>query len=825
MASGVVPIAWLGILVAACCPAAVSAQTVERGPYLQQTTETGIVVRWRTDTATDTVVRYGDSPLSLDASWTSAQTVIDHVAELNGLTSGTRYYYSIGTASGALAGGDDAHFFVTAPPSGTAQSTRVWVLGDSGAGNDDARAVRDAYLDFTGTRGTDLVLMLGDNAYADGTDAEYETAVFDTYPSVLIQSPLWSALGNHDGHTADSDTQTGPYYDIFSFPTQGESGGIASGTEAYYSFDYANVHFVSLDSYDTDTTPGSPMFDWLAADLGATSQPWIVAFWHHPPYSKGTHDSDTSTTQTRMRVNALPILEAHGVDLVLTGHSHTYERTFLLDSHYGLSDSLGPAMIVDSGDGRPDGDGAYVKPHGSGVAHGGTVYIAAGNASSVDPAPLDHEAMFLSTSQLGSIVLDVDGDRMDVSVVRDDGALLDYFSITKYADTTAPQLIWAKGDDVDTVRLGFSERLDPATAMTVANYAIQGLTLIEATHVGNGSEVVIRADSALVDGAIYALSVDNVTDLAGNSIEASSELDFVFEILYRAEFRNGVSPDSAYNGAADTFVSEFEPANNFALAEDLVVDGDDPPGTDSDQAALLAWDLVGVPATSEVRGAVVNLQIIGTSTNAYDIHAVLRMWNASAATWTEASDGIAWELPGAKGISDRSADSLGTLQSSQTGQVSVALNTAGTAVVQGWIDGSEPNQGIIIADETNTDGLDFLSSETPDLAFRPELVITFTNPPDGDGDGIPDAQDNCSALANPDQRDTNGDGFGNLCDTDIDNDGTIGFSDLAAIKAVFLTNDADADFDGDGVVSFSDLARMKATFLGQPGPSGVAPPN
>ncbi len=94
---------------------------------------------------------------------------------------------------------------------------------------------------------------------------------------------------------------------------------------------------------------------------------------------------------------------------------------------------------------------------------------------------------------------------------------------------------------------------------------------------------------------------------------------------------------------------------------------------------------------------------------------------------------------------------------------------------------------------------------------------------DTDGDGIVDAADNCTLVANADQRDTNGDGFGNVCDTDLDNDGDINFSDVALLKVVFLTADADADFDGNGTVDFGDLARMKATFLGAPGPSGVAP--
>ena len=59
-----------------------------------------------------------------------------------------------------------------------------------------------------------------------------------------------------------------------------------------------------------------------------------------------------------MRANLLPIMEAGGVDLCLTGHSHSYERSFLLDGHYGVQTTLTETMKIDAGDGRPAGKGA-----------------------------------------------------------------------------------------------------------------------------------------------------------------------------------------------------------------------------------------------------------------------------------------------------------------------------------------------------------------------------------------------------------------------------------------------------------------------------------
>ena len=402
--------------------------TVTRGPYLQSGSSSGVVVRWRTNENTDSVVAYGDDPTSLTNVAASSTTTGEHAVRIDGLAAETRYYYAIGSSTAALVGADDDHFFTTAPQAGAARPTRIWVLGDSGTANDNARSVRDAYESFTGSRGTDLWLMLGDNAYSDGTDDEYQRAVFDMYPDTLRNAVLWPTLGNHDGHSADSATQTGPYYDIFTLPTAAEAGGVPSGTEAYYAFDYANVHFVCLDSYDSNPDPNGPMMTWMENDLAATTQPWIVAFWHHPPYSKGSHDSDSEGGLEDMREFALPILESYGVDLVLSGHSHSYERSMLLNGHYGRSGTLTGSMMIDSGDGREGGDGAYLKP---GSTTEGAVYIVAGSSGKTSSAPLDHPAMYISLLELGSVVLDVDDARLEATFLDDAGSERDTFTIRK----------------------------------------------------------------------------------------------------------------------------------------------------------------------------------------------------------------------------------------------------------------------------------------------------------------------------------------------------------------------------------------------------------
>lgn len=414
---------------------AASTATIVRGPYLQNGAPDGVVVRWRTDVATGTRLWIGPDPQNLARVFDDPAATTEHSAEVRGLAAGTRYSYAVGDATAVLAGGDADHWFRTLPPAGPARPVRIWALGDCGTGDATARAVRDAFLRFAQQQSPDVLLMLGDNAYPDGRDSDYQRGVFDTYPAVLRNTLLWSTLGNHDARSASSATQSGVYYDVFDLPAAGEAGGLPSGTEAYYSFDRGHVHFVCLDSHDSDRRAAGAMLTWLAADLASTSARWIVAFWHHPPYTKGTHDSDDPLDSggrlIDMRQRALPILEAGGVDLVLCGHSHVYERSFLLDGHYGFSWQLDPASILDLGDGRVDGDGSYAKPGLGPTAHEGAVYVVTGSAGEVGHGPLDHPVMYVGVRNAGSLVLDIDGDRLQGTFVDAADRIIDRFTVDK----------------------------------------------------------------------------------------------------------------------------------------------------------------------------------------------------------------------------------------------------------------------------------------------------------------------------------------------------------------------------------------------------------
>jgi hypothetical protein len=435
-----------------------------RGPYLQLGTPTSVVVRWRTDLPTDSRVRYGTSPGALNGVASDPLPATDHQVRLSGLSPATRYYYSVGSATQTLSGGVE-DTFLTAPPLGVARQVRIWAFGDAGADDSHAGQFRvvDSYLAYSGGGPADVWLMLGDQAYLLANDQDYQEDFFAIYPGLLRQSVTWPAFGNHEAFSSNSETALGPYYDLFSLPTAGEAGGVPSGTEAYYSFDYANIHFIVLNTEMRDLSRTGPMLTWLRRDLAADARQWTIVTFHRPPYTRGSHNSDNpiddeSTAFQDIRQNILPMLEESGVDLVLTGHSHSYERSYLLDGHYGLSSTFTESMKLDPGDGSPDGDGAYLKTDDIAAdAHDGTVYAVVGTGGQNLGGTLDHPAMVASVGDFaGSLLIDISGKRLDAVFLDERGQIRDHFSIVKGNANVAPDAV----DDRTTTQSGVPVTLD-----------------------------------------------------------------------------------------------------------------------------------------------------------------------------------------------------------------------------------------------------------------------------------------------------------------------------------------------------------------------------
>jgi hypothetical protein len=127
----------------------------------------------------------------------------------------------------------------------------------------------------------------------------------------------------------------------------------------------------------------------------------------------------------------LPVLEAYGLDLYFAGDNHAYERSYLLDGHYGLAATLTSSMILDPGSGRAEDTGVYDKHTRGPTPHQGAVYVVAGCAAHLDSGTNTHPANYITRVLLGSVIVDVNDGRLDVQYLTSTGVIEDHFTILK----------------------------------------------------------------------------------------------------------------------------------------------------------------------------------------------------------------------------------------------------------------------------------------------------------------------------------------------------------------------------------------------------------
>ncbi|MGB9596188.1 MAG: purple acid phosphatase family protein, partial [Candidatus Poribacteria bacterium] len=345
-------------------------------PYLQNVTKDSITIMWETNEPTIGTVNYGESKeLGKSLSDQSPQKI--HEIKITGLDAGKLYYYQVSYNDTKL----PISFFKTSPPDMT-KTFRLAVYGDSRSNITNHSKVAKLILDSN----PDLIINTGDLVTNGDVYEQWKNEFFMPLRDVIDHIPIYTCIGNHERNSPN-------YYNYLSLPNN----------ESYYSFDYANAHFICLNTISELYDESSPQYKWLIDDLEKNKDgKWIIVFFHSPLFR--AHRTRGIEPQ---RYVWQPIFDKYGVDIVLNGHDHNYTRIYPVGY---LSDKpkKGVQHIITGGGGAPLYD----------IAEGRS-YVQASNK-------VHH-----------SITMDFDGDNMTAVVKDIEGNIIDRFEIDR-TKTTKP---------------------------------------------------------------------------------------------------------------------------------------------------------------------------------------------------------------------------------------------------------------------------------------------------------------------------------------------------------------------------------------------------
>jgi len=180
-------------------------------------------------------------------------------------------------------------------------SVRFAVIGDTGSGTEKQRDVGAMMAQYRAVYPFEFVLMMGDNLYGGEAPKDFEKKFSGPYKALLDNNvKFYASLGNHDQ------------------ALQVNYANFNMNGKEYYRFKKGNVAFYALNSNYMD----KKQVEWLQSELAKDNSDWKVCFFHHPPYSSAkAHGSDP-----QLREVVEPISIKYGVNVVLTGHDHVYER-------------------------------------------------------------------------------------------------------------------------------------------------------------------------------------------------------------------------------------------------------------------------------------------------------------------------------------------------------------------------------------------------------------------------------------------------------------------------------------------------------------------
>ncbi|GIW46016.1 MAG: hypothetical protein KatS3mg077_3298 [Candidatus Binatia bacterium] len=362
----------IAALIIVCVSVRSSALVLTRGPLLQNPDNdpTTMTILWWTDVAGDSVVEYGTTTALGQSVTVPAASTCEvggagtcHSVRLSGLQPGTRYYYQLSTNGIVLQPVSLDTYFTTLRATGDPGDLFFTVIGDWGSG-------ASAYYDVANNQNAadpPLVLTVGDNAYQNGTQSDWDTNALPAYSVLFRRALFFPVLGNHDLNSAGaSNWASSAEIRMLALPRNAPPGQ----EERYWALEAGDALFLGLDSNSPALT--TTQRAWIEMQLAATTRKWKFVLLHHTPYSCANGIASLGS-DLNVRSQWGPLFETYGVDIVFTGHDHIYERSkywdeFLPNGSAG-QDGKGTIYVMTGGGGATldspanvDANGPYRQP-------------------------------------------------------------------------------------------------------------------------------------------------------------------------------------------------------------------------------------------------------------------------------------------------------------------------------------------------------------------------------------------------------------------------------------------------------------------------------
>ncbi len=333
-------------------PSSGAESAVTRSPCVMNITGSGATILWTTPTPGPGSVIIRDESNGVRTVESIVQefpaletglsaTYYQHEAKVTNLRPGAKYSYRI------QANGQAIPVPISGPLQFQIPDDRPFSFlhfADSGSGNSGQFELAKLIT----SEDVSLVLANGDLAYENATYQSFESNYFAVYRDLMARTPFFPTLGNHE-YYSDSGRPA------LSGRVTPVDGVPLADRGRYYSFDWGNAHFVALDTNAPLTRAAAgegEMLNFLESTLRNTRKFWRIVYFHHPPYATGKHQDEPEAGLVRRHI--VPILEKYGVQLVFSGHEHTYQRTLPLIGGEIVEPDNGGIIYVTSGGGGAD---------------------------------------------------------------------------------------------------------------------------------------------------------------------------------------------------------------------------------------------------------------------------------------------------------------------------------------------------------------------------------------------------------------------------------------------------------------------------------------